>query len=262
MILQYNEKLIHILYLWGKEKLNSDMRYTNTNRNCRTGFTLIELLIVVAIIGILAAIAVPNFLNAQTRAKMSRCLADMKAVSTAAQLFGTDRNKMLVDIRDDDTTIGTDRIQNDFNGIGWNGGSGNRNNLAVLSPLTSPVSYMGSIPRSPFVPAHMLTSNSGNNEGFGRIGNDAYAYWDNDPEIQEPSGNNHQDWNLGFLGRYVPRLRPWDFIVISFGPAADSGTTLNYGLPYHPSNGLHSNGEVFITSYGLTNENANDSGSN
>ena len=59
----------------------------------RKGFTLIELLIVVAIIAILAAIAIPNFLEAQVRAKVSRTKADMRTATTAIEAYFVDHNK-------------------------------------------------------------------------------------------------------------------------------------------------------------------------
>lgn len=61
------------------------------NRN-RKGFTLIELLIVVAIIGIIVAIAIPNLLNAIQRAKQRRTMGDMRSIATAIESYATDYN--------------------------------------------------------------------------------------------------------------------------------------------------------------------------
>ncbi len=90
----------------------------------KSAFTLIELLIVVAIIGILAAIAVPNFLNAQMRAKIARMEADMKALGDALMMYRID-NKCY------------------FANMG-------SNPYAELRPLTTPVSYIAAIPQDPF----------------------------------------------------------------------------------------------------------------
>ncbi len=57
------------------------------------GFTLIELLIVVAIIGIIAAIAIPNLLNAIDRGKQKRTMADIRSMGTATESYAIDNNQ-------------------------------------------------------------------------------------------------------------------------------------------------------------------------
>lgn len=89
-----------------------------------TAFTLIELLIVVGIISILAAIATPNFLEAQIRAKASRAKADMRTVATAMETYHVDNNHY------PDTYV-LARWERFF-------------------CLTTPVAYMTTVPKDPF----------------------------------------------------------------------------------------------------------------
>ena len=96
----------------------------------RTGFTLIELLIVVAIIAILAAIAVPNFLEAQIRSKVSRVKSDMRALATAQESYYVD-----------------------WNSYTWRNGkfaNPEQNDYSGFKLLTTPVAYITTIPGDPF----------------------------------------------------------------------------------------------------------------
>lgn len=76
------------------------------------GFTLIELLIVVAIIAILAAIAIPNFLAAQVRSKVARVRAELQTMATAVESYAVDNNYYPLT-----TPYPNDPIPNDPQGI-------------------------------------------------------------------------------------------------------------------------------------------------
>jgi prepilin-type N-terminal cleavage/methylation domain-containing protein len=108
----------------------------------RHGFTLIELLIVVAVIAILAAIALPNFLEAQTRSKTSRVMADMRSIATGLEAYAVDFNHYPPNLMD---AAGRHNVMRMMMG----------HMPFVPYTLTTPVAYMSDLPLDTFKPRIM-----------------------------------------------------------------------------------------------------------
>jgi type II secretion system protein G len=188
-----------------------------------TGFTLIELLIVVAIIAILAAIAIPNFLAAQTRSKVSRTKADMKTVATAIESYYVDYNQYPL--------VSGEHIPAIFPGY------------CMPPEITTPIAYLASFPKDPF----------GEMAGY-----DAYKQWGNTQDYfycrEEYFIKNGWGWAVYPNGGTTGTAAKW--ALESKGPdhawaqndGCQSGEmAMPYVWAYDPSNGTVSRGNIVVS---------------
>jgi len=144
----------------------------------RSGLTLIELLIVVAILAILSLIGTVNFLEAQTRSKVSRVKADHRAIEGALTAYHVD------------------------NGAYPPAAIGDVQLLRPLERLTHPVAYLSSIPRDPFGVATY---------DF----NPGLAFWGYEYKDRETTSRGMPAETYGYIWEELPNK---DYFLHSCGP--------------------------------------------
>jgi type II secretion system protein G len=206
--------------------------------NNAKAFTLIELLIVVAIIAILAAIAVPNFLEAQTRSKVSRCAADMRSIRTALEAYRVDNNKY------PETDLGVANLAQP--GCG-------------MLRLTTPMAFITSVPKSPFKEVNM------GNPGIPKLCNlmNVYLYVRAEgipgvttAGIPTTFDQNYQDDRIRYISQnaslatnLAERVKGyWELKSVGPNSVDDFNTIGANARRYDPTNGTISAGDVVIFS--------------
>ena len=195
------------------------------------GFTLIELLIVVAIIAILAAIAVPNFLEAQTRAKVSRAKADMRTEATALETYQIDWGKYPRQIE----------FHEDTGGV-WYFGSPPQWHEHVPSTLSTPLAYLSAIPANdPFYPEVQA------NRQFLKPFEGRHFLWNTDFALHRLPGNAFYLKSAEYAGAWA---------LFSYGPDKSyynepvknvGAKTAGQWIDYDASNGTMSKGNIIMT---------------
>lgn len=128
-------------------------RFRLTRPHCRRAFTLIELMIVVAIVAVLATIAVPSYLDAQTRAKIGRAQHDMRSITTAVEAYRIDHSLFPATTNNPDEMP---QLAAEYMGSLAPGlhtfkvrGPGQIPGIHFAT-LTTPVAYMAAVPPDPF----------------------------------------------------------------------------------------------------------------